>query len=295
MGTTVRDSEYTGTGLERERKRRSSIATVRLGAFYLSLLLAAAMTVLFLPDLLALLVTGWTAGVGAELGIHRLHVMGIATVVGAFLLGLFAQAYRPKTRVASMWGAFLIIAVVSAGTVAFGVGRPEEVLPFLAVTSIALVAHPAGRGLLRRGDSYSPAMLALVAVAAVPLLAFAVGQWGLSSSAVDPHALDGHYVMMAGLAIAPLAYGLFAALGFVGWRLAAWFAALPAAYYGLLSVGFPAQAGSTGEIWGIAAILWAIAFVAVAEYSRREPSTTFRREIGRSSGAPVDGAVEDRR
>lgn len=104
---------------------RSVLATIRRVGFYLSLALAAAMTVLFLPELLAQLATGWTADVGAELGIHRLHVMGIAAVVATFLLGLFAQAIRPRRRVASMWGAFATILVVSAGTVAYGVGRPE--------------------------------------------------------------------------------------------------------------------------------------------------------------------------
>lgn len=291
MGTSSKESIYTGAGreiggdgvVENEKKRRPtfrgrlSVAATRRAGFYLSLALAAVMTILFLPELVALLVTGWTPEVGAELGIHRLHVMGIAAVVSAFLIGLFAQAYRPKARVASMWGSFLVILAVSAGTVGYGVGRPEEVLPFLFVTSVALVAHPEGRRLFRRRSAYSPALLALVAVAAVPILAFAATQLSLSSATADPHAVDGHYVMLAGLAIAPLAYGSFAALGFVGWRLAAWLAAVPIAYYGLLSLSFPAQTGSTGVLWGLAAVLWAIAFVAVAEYSRAGPSPLLRR------------------
>ncbi|RQG92450.1 hypothetical protein EA473_16605 [Natrarchaeobius chitinivorans] len=240
------------------------------------------LTVAFLPDLLATLATGWTAAGAAELGIHRLHVMGIAAVVGVFLLGLFAQAYRPTQRVASMWGAFAVILVATAGTVWYGVGRPEEVIPFFLLTGIALLTHPAGRRLLRRGDSFSPALLGLVAVAAVPLLAFVGTQLSLTTSAVDPHAVDGHYVMMVALAIAPLAYGVVAALGFAGWRLASWLAALPMVYYGLLSIAFPLQVGSTGAVWGGLAILWAIAFVAVAEYSRRGPSRLFRRDIRRS-------------
>ena len=260
-------------------KDRSTIGKTRVVAFTLALVTAAIMTVAFLPELLATLVTGWTGTGGAELGIHRLHVMGIAAVVAVFLLGLFAQAYKPRTRIASMWGAFVTILVITVGTVWYGVGRPEEVLPFMAITSIVLVAHPAGRTLLRRGSSYSPVMLALVAIAAVPLLAFAFNQWSLSTSATDPHALDGHYVMMAGLAIAPLAYGFVAALGFTGWRLAAWLAALPMTYYGLMSIAFTDQSGSTGVLWGALAIIWAIAFVATAEYSRLEPATLIRRNV----------------
>ena len=263
---------------------RSKAQTARLAVFYLALVAAAAMTVLFLGELFTLLFVGWTAAVGTELGIHRLHVMGIAVVVLTFVLGLFVQAYRPKRRIAAMWGAFLVILVATAGTLGFGVGRPEEVVPFFVVTGIALVAHPAGRGLLRRGESYSPALLALVAVASVPLLAFAVNQLSLSGSTTDPHAVDGHYVMMTALAIAPLAYGLFAAFGFAGWRLAAWLAALPMVYYGAMSIAFPAQSGSTGAMWGAAAILWAVAFVAVAEYAWVAPeNTALRRDVARPS------------
>ena len=285
MGSTI--DEPTAAELDREtedaKRGRSTLATVRGKIFYLPLVLAGVMSVLFLPDLLATLVTGWTAEGAAELGIHRLHVMGIATVVAVFLLGLFAQAYRPTERIASMWGALAVIAAVTAGTLWYGVGRPEEVIPFVVLTGFAFVAHPAGRRLFRLGDAYSPALLALVAVAAIPLFAFVATQLGATTSAVDPHAVDGHYVMMAGLAIAPVAYGVVAALGLPGWRLAAWLAALPMAYYGLMSISFPAQAGSTGLRWGSLAILWAIAFVAVAEYSRRGSSTIFRHETGRSS------------
>lgn len=261
----------------------SLVGRARRGVFYLALLVTGVMTVLVLPDLLMVLGLGWTADVGAELGIHRLHVMGMAAVVAVFLLGLFAQAYRPAECVASMWGAFLIILFTSAATLAYDAGRPEEVLTFLLLAGVAFLAHPAGRGLLRRGDSFSPALLALVVVAAVPLLAFAVNQLGLSGSATDPHAVEGHYIMMGGLAVAPLAYGAFAALGFAGWRLASWLAALPMAYYGLLSISFLGQSGSTGMLWGVAAILWAIAFVAVAEYSRTATSTALRHEVGRPS------------
>lgn len=250
---------------------------LRKGAFYLSLVLAGVLSILFLPELISTLATGWTASGAAELGIHRLHVMGIATVVTVFLLGLFAQAYRPKERIAPMWGAFVVILTFTAGTIWFGVGRPEEVIPFFLLTSIALVSHPAGRQIVRRGNTYSPALLGLVALASVPLLAFIVSQVNLTTGTLDSHAVMGHYVMMIGLAVAPLAYGLFAAVGFKGWRLAAWLAALPMAYYGMMSISFPAQSGSTGVLWGSAAILWAFAFVITAEYSRGSDSTLFRK------------------
>ncbi len=275
--TSVVDVEQT---FDEPGKRRAFALKARGGIFYLSLLLAGVMAVVFLPELFATLLTGWTAEGAAELGIHRLHIMGIATVVAVFLLGLFVQAIRPTQRVAAMWGAFVIILVATAGTIWYGVGRPEEVIPFFLLTSIALIAHPAGRQVLRRSNSYSPALLALVAVAAVPLGTFIATQLSLTTSTVDPHALDGHYVMMVALAVAPLAYGLAAAVGFRGWRLAAWFAGAPMAYYGVLSIAFPMQSSSAGVVWGALAILWAVAFVAVAEYSRISDSSLVRRTIG---------------
>lgn len=271
------------TETETSPSGRSTVELVRFGIFYLALAVAGLMTVLFLRDLFLVLGLGWTEAAGAELGIHRLHIMGIATVVTVFLLGLFVQAYKPQRRVAAMWGALITMTVVTLGTLGFGVGRPEEVIPFMVITGVAVLAHPAGRDLLTRGESFSPALLALLAVAVVPLLAFIVNQYSLTTVATDPHAAEGHYVMMAGLMAATLAYGIVAALGVVGWRLAAWLAALPMAYYGLLSIAFPAQAGSTGALWGAAAILWAIAFVAVAEYSRVSTSTSFRRPVARAN------------
>lgn len=278
MTTTVDESVQTNEAVEPRllRRRDRVLLKLRSFVFYLSLTLAAAMTVMFLPELLVTLVTGFTAEMGAELGEHRLHIMGIAAVVGVFLLGLAAQVYQPKKRVAAMWGAFLIILTVSLGTVGYGVGRPEEVLPFMAVTGIALLAHPAGRNLLRRGRTYSPAMLGMLAIAVIPITAFVVNQQTLTMGG-DGHAVMGHYVMMTGLVIAPLAYGIFAAFGFTGWRLAAWLTGFPIAYFGILSIAFPTQAGSIGMIWGAAAIVWAVVFVGIAEYSRRSEPTTFRR------------------
>lgn len=271
-----RDIEEANTG-------RSRLGAVRAGAFYLILLLAGVLSVAVLPDLLANLLTGWTAEGGAELGIHRLHVMSLAAVVAVFLLGLFVQAYQPTKRVASMWGAFVIILVVSAGTVGFGVGRPEEFITYLVIAGLVLVVHPAGRKVFRRGDSSSPALLALVAIAAVPILAFVVGQLSLSTSPTDPHTPLGHYVMVTGLVIAPLAYGSFAALGFVGWRLASWLAAIPIAFYGLMSISFPLQTSSAGLMWGSFAVLWAVAFVVTVEYSRVGTPAMLRRKITRPS------------
>lgn len=99
---------------------------MRLWAFYLLVLVAAAMTAGFLHELLPLVVLGWAPAVGAELGIHRLHVTGIAAVVAVIPLGVFVRASRPTARVAAMWGALVAMKAATAGTFAFGVAGPRR-------------------------------------------------------------------------------------------------------------------------------------------------------------------------
>ncbi|WP_255196679.1 hypothetical protein [Halorarius litoreus] len=254
----------------------TTFGKVRLAAFALVVLATIGMAGVALGELFSLLVLGWTADTGAELGIHRLHVMGIAATIFTTLLGVIVQLYRPTRQATAMLGAFL--SVVAAAAITVGVGGPlEGVLPFLVLISLATVLHPAGRDLLQRGESYSPAMLALVAVAAVPMLAFAADQVTRQLTASDPHAAVGHYSAMAQFAVVPLVYAGLAAIGMRGWRVAAWVGALPVAYYGLLAVSFTGQTGSTGVTWGSAAVLWAASFVVVTEYSRSGDSPTLRR------------------
>ncbi|MFC7228042.1 hypothetical protein N0B31_11575 [Salinirubellus salinus] len=256
----------------------STFGKARLAGFGLVVLATIGFAVVALGELFSLLVVGWTEPVGAELGIHRLHVMAIALTILTTLLGVFVQAYRPTRQVASMLGAFLSIVVAAGITV--GVGESlGSIVPFLLLVGLATVLHPAGRELLDRGQSYSPAMLALVVVAAIPMLAFAVDQVSLQLGSGDPHAAAGHYTVMAQFGLVPLAYGFLAAIGMRGWRVAAWIAAIPVSYYGVLSIAFPAQASSTGVVWGTAAVLWAVGFVVVTEYSRVGTSPALRQSV----------------
>lgn len=249
-------------------KNLSTLEKLRLAGFSLVVLAVFGMAGVILGELFSLLVLGWTADVGAELGIHRLHVMVIATVIITTLSGVFVQVYRPTRQAASMLGA--LVSVVFAALIQFvGEGTLGSVIPFLVLIGLATLLHPAGRDVVHRVQSSNPALLALAVVAAIPLLAFAVTQVGLQANVTDPHAAAGHYTGMAQLGVVPLVYALVAALGLRGWRVAAWIAALPVAYYGLLAISFPGQAGSAGVVWGAGAILWAGGFLVVTEYSRR--------------------------
>lgn len=279
MKSNSTDTTDDGTGTLpsiSELSELSGFEKARLAGFTLAVLAVLGLAVVVLGELFTLLVLGWTAGVGAELGIHRLHVMVIGTTILTILLGVLVQLYRPTRQAASILGAFVGVGLAALVTV--GAGEPiGPIVPFLVLIGLATLLHPAGRQLLGRDRSYSPAMLALVTVAAVPLVAFSLAQAGLQLGSSDPHAAAGHYAAMAQFGLVPLGYATLAALGMRGWRVAAWVGALPVAYYGLLSVSFTAQAGSTGVVWGAGAVLWAAGFVAVAEYSREGTFPALRR------------------
>ena len=247
-----------------------NLARVKKWAFFLVAALAVAFMVAMLGELLLLLALGFTAPVAAELGIHRLHVMGIAALVGTITLGFVAQLYRPRTKAAPLvLAAFASLAAVVA-VAALDPASVGEVLPVFLFALVIALLHPGGRRLLGVGENYSPALLGLVAVAAVPLALFVVNQFTLQAIATDEHAMATHYVFMGLIGLTIIGGGVVAGLGLSGYRIAAWMTGLLAAYYGVLSVAFPDQVGSVGALWGALMILWGVAFVVAAELSRRE-------------------------
>ncbi|WP_411965614.1 hypothetical protein [Haloferax sp. YSMS24] len=264
IGNTEQPSE--------QSESTSTFKRARLYAFYLLTLVTLGMAAAFVSDLLAFSFTGWGAG-GEILAEHRLHVMVIAANVWVIILSVASQLYRPLKRVALMQVALAVVTFVLVGVIVGG-GPVEEVLPFFVLIGLMSIFHPAGREMLSVGDDYSPALLGLVAVAAIPVLAFAVNQFTLQSSG-DVHAIAGHYMEMTMMSINLLVLGLVASTGSVGNRFVAWLTAGLAIYFGAVSLVFPTQISSVGPMWASALILWGLVFVAVSEL----------RATGRSSMA----------
>ncbi|WP_332897940.1 hypothetical protein [Haladaptatus sp. CMSO5] len=255
-----------------------TMSRIKLGAFYLAVLITLGMFVLFTGELFMLLGLGF--GLGQELGIHQLHVMGIAIVVFFGALTMLVQLYKPVTRVAAFQAGAVMIGIATLILALTGNASLSEVLPFFVAFVVVGLLHPAGRKLLTVGKKYSPALLGLTIVAAIPLLAFVINQLGLQTGAGDEHALMGHYAMMATLSLTIVIAGLLVAFESIGFRLLAWLLGVLTAYFGLLSVVLPIQASNVGVLWGGLTIVWAIVFVAVAEMSAREnASSYFSREL----------------
>lgn len=264
----------------------STLDRIRAYAFYAVIIIILALGLLFVGELLLLLVLGFTPEVGAELGIHRLHLMSIAAFVLTFLVAVAVQLYKPRQRGAVMLAAVGLIVINGTLTIATAPAEiVQEVVPFLVLGVLAAILHPSGRKLLQLGEEFSPLLLGLTVAAAIPLLAYTANQFALQGTG-DAHALAGHYASMMANALGIILLGAIASARIAGWRIVAWLTGLFVAYSGVLSIAFPEQASSVGTMWGAAAVVWGVAFVAAAEYSRREESSSLfhrPRSAGRGS------------
>lgn len=132
-------------------------------------------------------------------------------------------------------------------------------------------------------------MLALVVIAAVPLLAFAAEKIGFQRTIADDHAAMGHYGYMATFSFTVIGVGLLASLRPDGWRLTAWVAGLLPALLGLASLVFPDAGSSLSLVWALAAIAWGVVFVAAAELTQAAESPSLLGSRGALSKSDYTG------
>lgn len=243
---------------------QGTLARLRRPAFYAAVgLYTLAFLALPTRQVLVELVTAWLG----EPNIHTLHdINGAAFMLVAFL-GVLVQFHRPARRRTALLGTFAAWGILAAIlAVAASPILPIPIM-FLVLASLVALSHPRGRDLLRPelGEGVYLAPLALVAVAALPLLAYAAGQVTLQVSVADSHAADGHYALMAAGSTLILVLGLAASVAETEWRFPAWAASGLAIFLGLSSVVFPTLASSLGPTWGIVTIGWGVAFLVVIE------------------------------
>jgi hypothetical protein len=226
--------------------------------------------VLIQPDLIAGLLGRETAGhiSGHFRGPHhRIHDLTFGFVIGTAVVGMLAQLRTPSRNVAGQlmalipWvGLGLDFALTSSFTFAAA--------PLLAgLTLLAAILHPAGRDFFRSFSlsRIDRVLLALVIIAAVPLLALASTNIGLQKTVTNDHAALGHYGFMAAFSFTVIAVGFLASLRLDGWRLTAWVGGLLPALLGLASLVFADVASSLSLAWALAAIAWGVGFVVTAE------------------------------
>lgn len=209
---------------------------------------------------------------------HRIHDLTFAFLFGTAAAGMAAQLVAPLKNVAGQLMAlipWLGLALVFPLTEYWSAHASGFVMIatalFGALTLNAAIFHPAGRELfgsfrIARADR---SMLVLVAVAAIPLLAFAYTNIGLQRGAGDDHVDLGHYGFMAAFSFTVIGVGILASLRPDGWRLTAWVSGLLPILLGAASIVFSEVASSLSVGWALVAIAWGIAFVTSAEIAAR--------------------------
>lgn len=236
-----------------------------------------------------LLVTSWVGGFGLLEPVfydpaHRLHEFAMQLSFWPFLLGLLAQLRSPGRHVTGMLMALLVPVSLAAAMVVSGFTAPLPIVLLLGVpTLLAALLHPAGRELVTSFDSdgVNRVLLALVVVAAVPLLAFTGHQVGLQTGAVEPahdhagaghdeevheqHVEFGHFTFVTAFAFVVLVVGFLASGGLPGWRLGVRVTGIIVAVFAIAGILVPPAASNPGLGWNLAAIGWAVVFVGAGE------------------------------
>jgi hypothetical protein len=216
---------------------------------------------------------------------HRIHDLTFAVLIGTAVVGMLAQLRAPLRNVAGH-----LMALVPFAALLLSVTLTNSRVlspPWLLVgasTVLAMMFHPVGDPLrsFRAGQVDRP-MAALVAVAAIPLLAYAWTNIGLQRGSPTDHALLGHYGYMAAFALTVIGIGFLSSARPDGWLLVAWVAGLLPVFLGLASIAFPENDGSVSWPWASAAIVWGVSYIAAADFARRRAVRAAKIELDEST------------
>ena len=233
-------------------------------------------------------------------GSHRVHDVTYGLLVTTMVVGVLAQLRRPAKNVTGMvmalipFAGLLLTAALSADDLDV-VLRRNPLYQVAALAGLTALVHPAGRRFFRsfRVTRVSWVMVALVVVAAVPLVSFASTNIDLQGTVPDDHANLGHYGFMAAFSFTVIGVGLLASVRADGCRLAAWVAGLLPALVGVTSVLYPDATSSLDTGWALAAIAWGVAFIVAAERSKDAEQRVKARRSEETTGMTA-GTDDDR-
>jgi hypothetical protein len=250
--------------------------------------------VLFVPDLAARIVgpaAAAHAGQHFRSPAHRIHDLTFSFLFGTAIVGLLAQLRAPSKNVAAQlmalipWLALALVVPLTNYWVPRGTAfQIVATVIFGGLALSATMLHPAGRHLLSsfRTERANRRMLALVVVAAAPLLLLASTNIGLQRAAAsgNEHFDLGHYGFMAAYSFTVIGVGLLASLRPDGWRLTAWVAGLLPVLLGVACLVYLDVDSSLEPVLALAAIAWGVMFIAAGLLGRRQLPTvhgTIRR------------------
>jgi hypothetical protein len=210
---------------------------------------------------------------------HRVHDVTFSFLMGTAVVGMLAQLRTPSQNVA---GQLMALIPWVGLALAFALARtwlrfaPAPL--FGVLTLFATILHPSARNFFRSFSisRVNRVMLALVIIAAIPLLVFASTNIGLQRTVTNDHATLGHYGFMAAFSFTVIGAGLVASLRPDGWRLTAWVAGCLPTLLGVTSLVFPDVDSSLSLVWALAAIGWGVAFIATAALAKGASDKTVR-------------------
>lgn len=247
----------------------STISKARRLSFVVLAALLAVFTGLIMGGLPALFLG--TFDTSPEQIIHQVHALHWGALMGVLLAAPLAWLAVRRTVAPAQQVALVIISFVVAAAAAQMLDPVLGV--FVVLTALLLALHPRRGELLRAGEGFSVPLGVLAAVVTVPSLWYAWSeiQIHLAAPMSDPHRgpPEAHYVSGAALGIAIVAVAWLVSQRTSGWRLPAWSAGLAMAMTGAVSIWLPGWVSSFGLGWGVAALVWGVAFIAVAEVVAR--------------------------
>ena len=111
---------------------------------------------------------------------------------------------------------------------------------------------------------WGPGLLVLGAAAPWSAYALRLADTARAGLYPEPTGLLDQWPVLAALAIALILVGALAATLTTGWRVPAWCVAVCSAWFGIASSVYPDLDAALGRRWGLVALAWGIAFLAVS-------------------------------
>lgn len=214
--------------------------------------------------------------------------LGYGALVGILITGgVMVQLRASERKIAGVQQATLgSLALLISAPLASDTQNVVPGLIILAAIAVLVALHPARSEFFRPGTRFSPALVVIAVLGALPFLTYALSMAAQARKLVAPPHHIQRLATMAAMAIAVVLTGLLAAFQTSGWRIPAWCAGTAVMVFGLASVVFPSYQGSAGRGWGGLAVGGGFLFIVVAEGRASRQRREMRpRDLNR---APTD-------
>jgi hypothetical protein len=215
------------------------------------------------------LVIGWFESLEGVAG--PVTELGYGALFGIILtFGVLVQLRFPERQIAGLQQSVLVIPALLIGSaIATDAQNLVPALILVPALGVLLVMHPARDEFLRRDASFSPVLLLIAILGAIPLIGYALHMGAEARELTGPPHHVQRLSTMAAMAVGILLTGLLAALKTKGWRIPAWSAGSAALIFGLASMAFPDHPAAEGRGWASLTLAAGALFIGVAEWEAR--------------------------